>query len=126
MTEIADSGTGVKLFTVGRRVKAMIGDTVVADSDNVVRLEEGSQSSVYYVPKADVQVDLLSPTDHSSSCGVKGDANYYTIRLSDGREFENAVWQYSQPKAGLEELADRVAFYGHVVDRWVEGEAAAA
>ena len=67
-----------------------------------------------------------APTDNSTHCELKGEANYYTIRLQDGRVFDNAVWQYADPKAGLAELSDRVAFYGHVIDRWVEGEAEAA
>ena len=125
MTLIADTGNGVKLFKVDRHLKAMVGDVVVAESDDVIRLEEGRLPPVYYVPKRDVHANLLTPTDHSTHCGVKGDANYYTLRLEDGREFANAVWQYSDPKAGLEEIADRVAFYGHVVDRWVEEDAAA-
>ena len=126
MTLVADSGTGVKLFSVQGRIKAMAGDSVVAESGNVIRLEEGGLPPVYYVPKADVRGELLTPTNHSTHCGLKGNASYYTLRLDDGREFENAVWQYASPKPGLEELADRVAFYGHVVDRWIAGDAAAA
>jgi uncharacterized protein (DUF427 family) len=104
----------------------LIGDVAIVDTVDALRLEEGRLPPVLYVPLADVRADLLSPTDHSTYCGLKGDANYYSLRLSDGRVFENAVWQYSHPKAGLDQLSHRVAFYGHVIDRWVEDEEEAA
>ena len=126
MLKLGSVNPGVRLIEVGHRVRGMIGDLMIADSRNVIQLEEGSLRPVYYFPRRDVRMDLLSPTDNSTHCGLKGEANYYTIRLQDGRVFDNAVWQYADPKAGLAELSDRVAFYGHVIDRWVEGEAEAA
>ena len=104
----------------------MNGDSVIADSNDVVRMEEGSRPPVLYFPKSDVKGAILEPTDHSTQCGLKGDANYYSVRLDDGRVFENAVWQYSTPPNELNEIADRVAFYGDVIDRLVEGEVEAA
>lgn len=125
MREISDSGRGVRLFAVDERVRALSNGAVIVDTTDAIRLVEGSRQPVYYVPKADVAGELI-PTDHSTSCGVKGEASYYSLRLRDGREFDNAVWQYANPKDGLDALADHVAIYDYVIDRWVEGEAEAA
>lgn len=125
MKEIFDSGRGVRLFAVDERVRALSNGAVIVDTTNAILLVEGSRPPVYYVPKADVAGDLIA-TDRTTSCGVKGEANYYSLRLSDGRAFDNAVWQYANPKDGLDALAGHVAIYDNVVDRWVEGNADAA
>ena len=77
---------------------------------------EVSHLPVLYFPIKDVKPGALVPTDRATQCALKGEANYYSLRLADGREIENAVWQYSHPYPGLGELADRVAFYAHVGD----------
>ena len=101
---------------VGERVRVVAGGSVVADSEDAIYLNERGRSPVVYVPLRDVKAGVLEPTDHSSQCHLKGAANYFSLRLDDGRVLENAVWQYANPKDGAEELADLVAFYAHLID----------
>lgn len=58
-------------------------------------------------------LDARSLTTH---CPLKGEASYFAIVLPR-RTIDNAVWRYAAPLPGLEALADRVAFYAHLVDR---------
>ncbi|MGD9890038.1 MAG: DUF427 domain-containing protein [Geminicoccaceae bacterium] len=103
------------------RARAIVEGVTIADSADALILHEAGHAPVLYFPLADVVSGMLVPTAHASSCPLKGDANYYSIRLPSGRVVENAVWQYAHPKKGLPELADRVAFYPHLV-RLVTGE----
>lgn len=90
---------------------AKIGDTVVADSDETLKVEGN-----HYFPKDSVNFDLLSETDHKTVCHWKGDANYYTIS-ANGEEFENAAWTYHDPLTErAKPLKDYVAFYSNIVD----------
>ncbi len=100
---------------VSEEVTAMVDGVTIAASTGVVLLREAGHSPVFYFPLADVRRELLVPTDRTSRCPLKGEANYYSIALPTGRVIDNAVWQYAQPKGGLDELSDRVAFYPNLV-----------
>lgn len=113
---------GFKLEPVEGRLRAIVDGETIADSRNVLNLREGFYPPVYYFPLEDVRRDLLVPTARTTHCGLKGEANYYSIRLSRGRILDNAVWQYARHKPGLEVLADRVAFYGHFIDEFRLGD----
>ncbi|MCW5714314.1 MAG: DUF427 domain-containing protein [Bauldia sp.] len=111
---------------VTERVRGLAGATVLVDTRNAVLLHEGSRVPVYYFPLKDVVDGVLVPTGHSSHCPLKGEASYYSVRLPDGRIAQNGVWRYPHPVAGVEAIADSVAFYPHVLDRIVRGDDLAA
>lgn len=102
-----------------RRVRAVFGGETVADSTGVMVLLESKHLPVYYFPKADVRMDLLTPTEHSTHCPHKGDASYWTIEAG-GKAAENAVWGYPTPFPQLAVLKDYVAFYWNRMDHWYE------
>ncbi|MEU9688248.1 DUF427 domain-containing protein [Amycolatopsis japonica] len=97
------------------RVVVTIGGKVVADSANALTLREANYPPAQYIPRADVDFDLLERTDHSTYCPFKGDASYYSIRTGDGLA-ENAVWTYEAPHDAVAEIKDHVAFYPTKVD----------
>ena len=53
---------------------------------------------------------MVSDSTHTSVCGWKGTAKYYSLQV-DGKENRDAVWYYPEPKAGAEQVRDRVAFW---------------
>ncbi len=97
------------------RVVVTVGGKVVADSANALTLQEANYPPAQYIPRADVDFDLLERTDHSTYCPFKGDASYYSIRTGDGVA-ENAVWTYEAPHDAVAEIKDHVAFYPSKVD----------
>ncbi len=103
----------------GRRVRVFFNGQVIADSIRTLYVFEAGHLPVYYFPRADVRFDLLTPTDHHTSCPRKGDAAYFTITAGD-RKAENAVWVYPEPIPDVAELAGYVAFYWDRVDAWYE------
>lgn len=102
-----------------KRVRVAFGGETVADSLEVLTLREQGHLPVYYFPKADVRMDLMTPTNHHTHCPHKGDARYWTLAVN-GASAENAVWAYDEPFEQMAVLKDHVAFYWNKMDRWME------
>jgi uncharacterized protein (DUF427 family) len=85
--------------------RAIFNGTVIAESD-AFELVEGN---VYFPPGA-LKRDHFAPTDHTTICGWKGTANYYSVKVG-GETAENAAWTYHDPKPKAANIKDYVAFY---------------
>ena len=93
------------------RVVVRVGDTVVANSEHSLTLQESTYPAVQYIPLADVDQSLLRRTDTTSYCPFKGDASYYSVQTPDGSTVADAIWTYEQPYPAVAEIAGHVAFY---------------
>lgn len=102
-----------------RRVRVEFNGEIIADTTSAMLMLETRHMPIYYVPRADVKMDFLQRTDHSSHCPFKGDASYWSINVN-GREAENTAWSYENPFAETSEIKDYVAFYWNKVDHWYE------
>jgi hypothetical protein len=54
---------------------------------------------------------VLFKTDHSTVCGWKGTANYYTVHDGKGEEKVNGAWYYPAAKDAAKNIEGYVAFY---------------
>lgn len=97
------------------RVRVMFGGKVVADTIEALVLREAHYPPVYYVPRADADMNLLEATSHTTHCPYKGDASYFTIS-ADGHTAANAVWSYERPYPAVAEIQHYLAFYPNRVD----------
>jgi uncharacterized protein (DUF427 family) len=96
----------------------MDGQTL-ADTTKARRVVETGGPPVYYIPAADVRLDLLDRSRHETTCEWKGQATYWSYRHGD-RTVENLAWSYEDPKPGFESIAGHLAFYAGLVDEaWV-------
>ncbi|MAE95835.1 MAG: hypothetical protein CL910_14355 [Deltaproteobacteria bacterium] len=86
----------------------------VAESQRARRLDESRCPPRIYLPREDVDFDLLEPTDHGTWCPFKGQASYHSLRLGDVVA-ENAVWSYEDPFDEVAEIRGHLAFYGEKV-----------
>ena len=94
----------------------------VADSSRAVRVLETSHPPVFYVPQADIRMELLTQTQHRSFCEFKGGAVYWTLQLN-GQEAQDVAWSYPNPAKGFAEIKDYLAFYPSRVEAcFVDGE----
>src|SRR5438477_1146572 len=96
----------------GSRVQVTLKGQVIADSTEVIRLEEGSYPAVYYFPRKDVKMDRLVRSSHTTHCPFKGDASYFSFK--DGAE--NTVWTYEQPFDEMLAIKELLAFYPDKVE----------
>jgi uncharacterized protein (DUF427 family) len=95
---------------------------MVADTHRALRILETSHPPTYYIPPADVRMDLLQATQRQSFCEYKGAATYFTL-VAGGRTAENCAWAYPDPAAAYVDLRDHVAFFaGRVDECWVDDE----
>ncbi|URK87362.1 DUF427 domain-containing protein [Rhizobium sp. RCAM05350] len=92
------------------RVVVRLGGRIVADTRNALTLREASYPAVQYIPRADVAMALLQPTDHATYCPYKGDCCYFSV-ISGGGLLENAVWSYQAPYDAVAVIRDHLAFY---------------
>jgi uncharacterized protein (DUF427 family) len=76
---------------------------------------ETSQPPAYYLPPADVDLSLVTPTLHRTFCEWKGQAHYWTITVGDDVRVD-AAWSYPSPTPRFAALAGHLAFYPQRVD----------
>ena len=50
-----------------------------------------------YIPKLDVRMDRMEPTDTASQCPYKGTATYWTVRTDEARH-PDLAWSYPAPR----------------------------
>ena len=77
---------------------------VLAESTRALELHEGSLPVRYYLPRDDVRIDLLEPSDTTSHCPFKGDASYWSAPGAP-----DAFWTYERPIEGREDIAGLIA-----------------
>jgi uncharacterized protein (DUF427 family) len=106
-----------------RRWRVAFQNHVIADSADVLVLQEANLPPVAYFPRGDVDMAYFSKTDRTTHCPYKGDASYYTI-LMDGVFAENAVWSYEEPFPAMEQIRGRLAFYPNKVEIYEVDDAA--
>ena len=92
---------------------------LLADSADPVLLREGGLPERWYLPRQDVQVELIDSAT-TSVCPFKGEARYHSVRLPDGEVVSDLVWYYPEPIESVAEIADLVCFYGERVDTAVD------
>ncbi len=108
------------LFTsFPRRIRAMLGDVTIVDSERAMLLHESNIFPVLYIPVGDVDQTLLTRTDTTTHCPFKGDATYWTITAGD-TVAEDAAWSYEAPIESASWLAGYVAIEWGRMDRWFD------
>lgn len=90
---------------------------LLAASSRPLLLLETSLLVRFYLPRADVVVDL-EPSDTVSYCAYKGRASY--LSMPDGPA--DIAWTYHQPLREAEPVRDYVAFFNERVDVVVDGQ----
>lgn len=112
--------TRVDILPSSRHVVVQAGGQTVAESTQSHVLFETGLPQRYYLPKIDVRIDLLVPTDQVTHCPYKGRAEYWSIDAGAER-YENAVWSYRHPLPESTRIAGLVSFNPSKVDVIVDG-----
>ena len=91
---------------------------VLAESSRALALEETGLPTRYYLPREDVRMDLLTPSDTTSHCPFKGDATYLSAPGA-----KDAFWVYEEPsEEDALPIARMLAPWPGRVDVTVDGE----
>lgn len=110
----------VEVLPSSRHVVVRRDGVLLAESTRPVLLLETGLPTRYYLPEADVALELLEPSATTSLCPYKGVADrYFSVVGQDGGR--DLVWSYSDPKPAVGLVAGRLAFYDEHVDVTVDG-----
>ena len=105
-----------------REVKVVVGGETVATSSHAHFLFETGLPTRYYMPREDVRLDLLRPSDKRSRCPYKGEAVYWSLEVG-GKLHEDLVWSYPSPIPETPKIKDLLCFFNEAVDEiTVDGE----
>ena len=97
-------------------VSVMLAGEIVLASRTHLELREAAYPAALYLPRSQVDMRHLTPSEHTTWCPYKGEATYFHIRRSDGTLIENAVWTYETPFPAVAEIKAALAVYSNRVD----------
>jgi len=90
-------------------MKAIWNNTVIAESDNTVVVENN-----HYFPADSIKKEFFKGSDTHSTCPWKGQAHYYSL-VVDGKENPDAAWYYPEVSELAKGIKGRVAFWKGVI-----------
>jgi uncharacterized protein (DUF427 family) len=120
-THPRDPYTRVDILASSRHVEIKVDGVTVAESHQPRILFETGLPPRYYIPVADLRLDLLTPSDSRSHCPYKGTASYWHLDV-DGKRYRDLVWMYRTPLPENQKIAGLAALYNEKVDLYIDGE----
>lgn len=94
---------------VDARMTVELDGGVVADSRNVVRVDEDGHPQRFYFPREDVRMDRFERSATTTQCPFKGSASYFSAQVG-GRTLGDIAWSYETPYDEHRDLTERLAF----------------
>jgi uncharacterized protein (DUF427 family) len=113
-------GHTVTITPSDAHVEVTLGGHVLASTDKALRLDETGLPPRYYLPKADVRMDLLEATTFHTTCPFKGEASYWSATIDDIRH-DGIVWGYETPIESAKDIAGFLSFYPDRTEITVDG-----
>jgi uncharacterized protein (DUF427 family) len=115
-----DPYTRVDTVHSSRHVRVEIEGVTLCESHRPILLFETGLPTRYYIPKQNVRMDLLEPTDSITRCPYKGVARYWSARVRD-KLVKDVVWSYPAPIPECPKIENLLSFYNEHVDLYVDG-----
>ena len=119
-THPRDPYTRVDILPSSRHVRIEVDGVTLAESPKPTLLFETNLPSRYYLPQTHVRMELLTPSDTSSHCPYKGEAEYWSARVG-GDVHADIAWSYRTPLPESEKIAGLIGFYTERVDLYIDG-----
>ncbi len=120
-THPRDPYTRVDILASSRHVRVDLDGVTLADSRQPRILFETGLPPRYYLPVADLRLDLLRSSDATSHCPYKGTASYWSVDTGQA-EHRDIVWMYRFPLPESQKIAGLACFYNEKVDLFLDGE----
>jgi uncharacterized protein (DUF427 family) len=114
-----DPYTRVDTVHSSRHVRVEIEGVTVAETRRPILLFETGLPTRYYIPKLDVRMDLLEPTESVTRCPYKGVARHWSARVGH-KLVKDIVWSYPAPIPECPKIENLLSFYNEHVDLYVD------
>lgn len=101
--------TDIRIRKTGGTWVVRSGGAVLGESNNALELSEGDLAPMIYFPRNDIAMALLEPSEKTTHCPHKGDANYFSI-VNKSSTTKDAVWCYENPIDAVAEIKGHLAF----------------
>jgi uncharacterized protein (DUF427 family) len=105
----------VDVLQSSRHVRVLVGSQTIAETRRPRLLIETDLPVRYYIPKIDVRLDLLVPSDTTTACPYKGKASYWHVKVGR-RLFRDYVWGYPTPIPECPKIENHLCFFNERVD----------
>ena len=111
----------VDVLRSSRHVRVEVDGETLAETHRPLLLIETGLPPRWYVPRADVRLDRLRPTQTRTTCPYKGEASYFSALVGD-TEHRNLAWSYEAPIPECPKIEQAICFFNERVDLVVDGE----
>jgi uncharacterized protein (DUF427 family) len=96
----------IDVLASSRHVRVEVGGAAIADSLRPMMLVETSLPVRWYLPREDVRMELLAPSEHHTVCAYKGVACYLSAA-----DAPNVAWYYPDPLHDALRVKDMICFW---------------
>jgi len=104
---------------VGKPVRVSYDEQPIAQTSKAKAVLETASPPTYYIPKEDINLNLLIKlTNKSSFCEWKGNAEYWALKAAPQKAI---AWSYSKPFPEFGTIKNHLAFYPQSLDCEVDG-----
>jgi uncharacterized protein (DUF427 family) len=97
--------------TYPRKLTLKLNDKIVAESENALILKEVAKTvynPVFYFPKKDIKIELVSEPERKSFCPIKGDASYWNFKENPTSDY--LAWSYEKSLPRTKKIEGYIAF----------------
>ena len=116
-----DPYTRVDCLATSRHVRVEVNGVTVAETTRSVMLLETGLPHRWYIPREDVNMDLLTLSERVAGSPYKGEANFFHVEAG-GETVENLAWTYADAWAESGKVSGMVCFPQGKADTYVDGE----
>lgn len=116
-----DPATRVDVVPSERHIRVELAGTLLADSIRSAALFETTLPTRWYLPREDVSLELLEPSDLRTTCPYKGRALFFSVRAG-GELHRDLAWTYPDPLPECPGVRERICFLNERVDITIDGE----
>lgn len=115
-----DPFTRIDVRRSARHVRIALDGHVLAESRRPSLLFETYLPVRYYLPRDDVDMNLLCPSDTITTCAYKGTASYWSLKMPE-KTVDDVAWSYPRPLTDAADVADMLCFFNERVDVVLDG-----
>jgi uncharacterized protein (DUF427 family) len=120
-THVRSPYTRVDILPSSREVIVRLGEVELARTTHAQALFETDLPPRWYLPRVDVRMELLAPSDTVMHCPYKGSSVHFSARVGDDL-VPDVAWSYPTPLPESERVAGLVSFYDSRVTVTVDGQ----